>query len=111
MSDILNSNFDRRVLNDRCSKPSDIARFRDIKDYNSVTRPTSRLVQNYSYLNMSSLSVGYEFKRDMIRKLGLYRLKLQFNCRDLFTASSIQVERGLSSPYARAFTLSVNASF
>ena len=84
---------------------------RDIKDYNSVTRPTSRLVQNYSYLNMSSLSVGYEFKRDMIRKLGLYRLKLQFNCRDLFTASSIQVERGLSSPYARAFTLSVNASF
>lgn len=111
MTDILNSNCDRRVLSDRWIKPGDIARFRDIKDYNSVTRPTSRLVQNYSYLNMSSLSVGYEFKRDMIRKLGLYRLKLQFNCRDLFTASSIQVERGLSSPYARAFTLSVNASF
>ena len=111
MADILNSNCDRRVLSDRWIKPGDIARFRDIKDYNSVTRPTSRLVQNYSYLNMSSLSVGYEFKRDMIRKLGLYRLKLQFNCRDLFTASSIQVERGLSSPYARAFTLSVNASF
>ena len=111
MADILNSNCDRRVLSDRWIKPGDIARFRDIKDYNSVTRPTSRLVQNYSYLNMSSLSVGYEFKRDMIRKLGLYRLKLQFNCRDLFTASAIQVERGLSSPYARAFTLSVNASF
>lgn len=111
MADILNSNCDRRVLSDRWIKPGDIARFRDIKDYNSVTRPTSRLVQNYSYLNISSLSVGYEFKRDMIRKLGLYRLKLQFNCRDLFTASSIQVERGLSSPYARAFTLSVNASF
>ena len=111
MADILNSNCDRRVLSDRWIKPGDIARFRDIKDYNSVTRPTSRLVQNYSYLNMSSLSVGYEFKRAMIRKLGLYRLKLQFNCRDLFTASSIQVERGLSSPYARAFTLSVNASF
>lgn len=111
MADILNSNCDRRVLSDRWIKPGDLARFRDIKDYNSVTRPTSRLVQNYSYLNMSSLSVGYEFKRDMIRKLGLYRLKLQFNCRDLFTASSIQVERGLSSPYARAFTLSVNASF
>lgn len=111
MADILNSNCDRRVLSDRWIKPGDITRFRDIKDYNSVTRPTSRLVQNYSYLNMSSLSVGYEFKRDMIRKLGLYRLKLQFNCRDLFTASSIQVERGLSSPYARAFTLSVNASF
>ena len=111
MADILNSNCDRRVLSDRWIKPGDIARFRDITDYNSVTRPTSRLVQNYSYLNMSSLSVGYEFKRDMIRKLGLYRLKLQFNCRDLFTASSIQVERGLSSPYARAFTLSVNASF
>ncbi len=111
MADILNSNCDRRVLSDRWIKPGDIARFRDIKDYNSVTRPTSRLVQNYSYLNMSSLSVGYEFKRDMIRKLGLHRLKLQFHCRALFTASSIQVERGLSSPYARAFTLSVNASF
>lgn len=111
MADILNSNCDRRVLTDRWIKPGDIARFRDIKDYNSVTRPTSRLVQDYSYVNLSSLSVGYEFKRDMIRKLGLYRLKLQFNCRDLFTASSIQIERGLSSPYARSFTLSVNASF
>ena len=58
MADILNSNCDRRVLSDRWIKPGDIARFRDIKDYNSVTRPTSRLVQNYSYLNMSSLSVG-----------------------------------------------------
>ena len=111
MADILNSNCDRRVLSDRWIKPGDVARFRNIKDYNSVTRPTSRLVQNYSYLNMSSLSVGYEFKRDLISKLGLYRLKLQFNCRDLFTVSSIQVERGLSSPYARSFTLSVNASF
>ena len=111
MADILNSNCDRRVLSDRWIKPGDVARFRNIKDYNSVTRPTSRLVQNYSYLNMSSLSIGYEFKRDLISKLGLYRLKLQFNCRDLFTVSSIQVERGLSSPYARSFTLSVNASF
>ncbi len=112
MADILNSNCDRRVLSDRWIEGRNIiARFRDIKDYNTVTRPTSRLVQDYSYLNMSSLSVGYEFKRDMIRKLGLYRLKLQFNCRDLFTASSIQIERGLSSPYARTFTLSVNASF
>ncbi len=112
MADILNSNCDRRVLSDRWIEGKNIiARFRDIKDYNTVTRPTSRFVQDYNYLNMSSLSVGYEFKRDMIRKLGLYRLKLQFNCRDLFTASSIQVERGLSSPYARAFTLSVNASF
>lgn len=112
MADILNSNCDRRVLSDRWIEGKNIiARFRDIKDYNTVTRPTSRFVQDYNYLNMSSLSVGYEFKRDMIRKLGLYRLKLQFNCRDLFTVSSIQVERGLSSPYARAFTLSVNASF
>jgi len=112
MADILNSNCDRRVLSDRWIEGKNIiARFRDIKDFNSVTRPTSRLVQDYSYLNLSSLSVGYEFKRDMIRKLGLYRLKLQFNCRDLFTASSIQVERGLTSPYARSFTLSVNASF
>lgn len=110
-ADILNSNCDRRVLTDRWINPGDIARFRNIQLYNLVSRPSSRFVQDYSYLTMSTLSVGYEFKRDLIRKLGLYRLKLQFNCRDLFTVSSIQVERGLTSPYARAFTLSVNASF
>lgn len=71
MADILNSNCDRRVLSDRWIEGKNIiARFRDIKDYNTVTRPTSRFVQDYNYLNMSSLSVGYEFKRDMIRKPG-----------------------------------------
>lgn len=110
-ADILNSNCDRRVLTDRWINPGDIARFRDIRLHDNVARPSSRFVQDYSYLTMSTLTVGYEFKRDMIRKLGLYRLKLQFNCRDLFTVSSIHIERGLSSPYARSFTLSVNASF
>lgn len=110
-ADILNKNCDHRVLTDRWVKVGDIARFRDIKMHDNISRPSSRFVQDYNYLTLSSLSLGYEFNHEMIRKWGFRRLKVQFNCSDLFTLSSIRIERGLTSPYARSFTFSINASF
>ncbi len=111
MADIQNSNCDIRVLTDRWIKPGDIARFRDIKDFRTITDPTSRFIQDYNVLTLSSLSLGYEFDRSIIERWGMYRLKLQLNGNNLFTASSVRIERGLTTPFARTFTLSVSASF
>ncbi|MEG1585400.1 MAG: SusC/RagA family TonB-linked outer membrane protein [Bacteroidales bacterium] len=111
LADIQGGNCDKRVLSDRWSKPGDVVKYKNIKDFRTPTKPTSRFVQEYNMLSFSSFSIGYEFERGMIQKLGFRRLKLQLNARDLFTASSIGMERGLSSPYARTFNFSVNASF
>ena len=42
--------------------------------------------------------LGYEFYDGWIQKLGLSNLKLQVSMRDVFRASSIKSERGISYP-------------
>jgi hypothetical protein len=39
------------------------------------------------------------------------RLRLTLYANDLYTFSSIRIERGTSYPYARSFTFSVTATF
>lgn len=60
---------------------------------NTKTQVTSRFVQDYNYLNFSSLSLGYDFKREQISKLKLRSLGLRFNMNDICRWSTIKEER------------------
>jgi hypothetical protein len=62
-------------------------------------------------LSLSSATVYYEFPLRVIRALKLSRLRLSLYTNDIYTFSSIEIERGTSYPYARKFSFSVNASF
>lgn len=104
-------NADRRVLSQRWQKPGDRTSLKSIKDRYQVTRPTSRFVQEDRTLTFNSLSLGYDFNRELINKVGLRMLRLQFNMNDIATMSSIKREMGLSYPFARTFTFTLNASF
>ena len=77
----------------------------------AVTKATSRFVQKNDVLNLSSATLYYEFPLRLISGLGLSRLRLSLYTNDIFTFSSIDIERGTSYPYARKFSFSVNASF
>ena len=77
----------------------------------NMTMPTSRFVQKNNVLNLSSISVYYEFPVSLVRKLKMQRLRTTFYANDLYTFSSIDIERGTSYPYARSFSLSVTATF
>ncbi len=77
----------------------------------AVTKATSRFVQKNDVLNLSSATLYYEFPLRVISGLGLSRLRLSLYTNDIFTFSSIDIERGTSYPYARKFSFSVNASF
>ena len=99
---------DRRILTDRWKQVGDITILKNIQDQNQVTRPTSRFVQDNSTLTFNSLSLGYNFDRDLVRNWGLSMLRLQLNMEDLATFSTIKQERGTSYPYARTFNFSLN---
>lgn len=105
-ANIANQNVDRRVLSDRWKTPGDVVSFLDIST-TRVTKPTSRFVQNYDYLNLSALSVGYDFKREQIRAWGLSNLGIRINANDVFRLSTVKEERGTSYPYARNYTFTV----
>lgn len=108
----LENNVDRRVFSGRWAKAGDVAPFKAQSGIGSaVTKATSRFVQKNDVLNLSSATLYYEFPLRVISGLGLSRLRLSLYTNDIFTFSSIDIERGTSYPYARKFSFSVNASF
>lgn len=112
-------NADARALTARWQKPSDIVRFaafaRDpvvgVLDLQVATRPTSRFIEDYNYLEMSTLNLSYEFDNKNLKRYGIQRLKLLFYMNDVFHTSTVKIERGTNYPYARNFSLGLQARF
>ena len=110
-ADIESYNVDKRVLSDRWQKPGDITPLKNIADRDVTTKPTSRFVQDYNMLELSSLSIGYDFKTESLKKLGISMLRIQANTSSLFVASSVLQERGTSYPFARTYGFTINLNF
>lgn len=115
----LNYNVDRRIYTDRWRKPGDQKPYKGIQrltladkelfDIDDTTYPTDRFVQDRNELSISSLQVSYDFFRhEFIKRIGLERLQVKFNMNDLYTFSSVKIERGTSYPFARTFNVSLN---
>ncbi|WP_082667098.1 SusC/RagA family TonB-linked outer membrane protein [Gabonibacter massiliensis] len=110
-ADIENSNVDKRVLTQRWEKPGDIAPLKDIKNRDAVTLPTSRFVQDENVLSLSTLTLGYDFNQDLLRKIYLRTLNIEFQMNDIFRLSSVKQERGTSYPFARSINFTLRATF
>lgn len=109
---ISQSNVDLRVLTDRWQKPGDIAQFKNIKDASLTTLPTSRFVQDNSFLRLNALTLTYDFNREWLkRNLGLRMLRLEASTSDLINWNTVRQERGLSYPKSYKFNFSVKAQF
>ena len=103
-------NMDRRALYDRWSEPGQSAKYRGI-NVSGKTYASSRFVQKNNYLRMNSIRIMYNLNNPDRRLLGMSMLRIAISANDLFYSSTIRQERGLSYPYARTFTLSLQANF
>ncbi|MGN6416486.1 MAG: SusC/RagA family TonB-linked outer membrane protein [Pseudobacter sp.] len=109
-------NVDERVLLGRWKNPGDVTYFKGLADLNgmrvtSTTNATSRFVQTNNYLDMESISLSYILSDKITGRWGLHNTRVGFQVNNLARISSIQVERGLSYPFARNFTFNLNTSF
>lgn len=117
-------NVDKRVLTGRWLYPGQEALFKRLGDYSmptedgfsttpvpEKTRATTRFIQDRKEVSIGALNVYYEFGENIINKLDLQRLRLSFNMNELATFSSIEIERGLSYPFARTLSFSLSATF
>ena len=117
----MNYNVDRRVYTDRWREEGQLSKYKKIQKVlvsnrdallSTTTEPTSRFVQKRNELQISSLQLSYDFYRyDFVKKLGLERLVVKFNTNNLYTFSTIKVERGTAYPFARTFSGSINVVF
>lgn len=107
-------NVDRRVLSDRWKKPGDIAIYKSLKtgrESVALTKPTSRFVEDYNMLQWNSLELGYDFSRNVLKKIGVSMLRLTAGMNDILHVSSMKQERGTSYPFARTVTCSLKVAF
>lgn len=110
-------NADARALTERWQKPGDKVRFTGfVVDSEGVnisqsTRPTSRFVEDYNYLTLSTLNLSYEFNNKKLVKYGIQRLKLTAYMNDVFFTSTVKTERGTDYPFARNFSLGLQVRF
>ena len=105
-----NENGDRRILYDRWNEPGDVAKFKKVSDV-SVTNPTSRFVEKENYIQRQALSVSYDFRSAKLKEWGIQRLKISAIGNDVFTSSTVRMERGTSYPFARTFSLAAQITF
>ncbi len=106
-ADIRGGNVDRRVLTQRWMNPGDVTPFYDMGN-ETQTRVTTRFVQNYDYFNFSGLSLGYDFRSELISRWRLRSLGLRFNMNDICRWSTVKEERGTSYPFSRSFSFTLN---
>ncbi|TDQ72238.1 SusC/RagA family TonB-linked outer membrane protein [Sphingobacterium yanglingense] len=105
-------NVDRRAYDLGWTKPGDESMFTKFGTTEVITKLSSRFVQDDNVLSLSSASLGYNFYRHaFVKRIGLNSFSLVAITNDLFTLSSIQVERGTNNPFARTFSLSLRAGF
>ncbi|MBP1617127.1 MAG: TonB-dependent receptor plug [Bacteroidetes bacterium] len=107
----LQYNVDKRVFTDRWQKSGDVALYKSISDQ-TVTYPTSRFVEDYNLFSLNSASVYYDFRDCAFMKASFVeRLRVSAYTNDLFVISSVKTERGISYPFARTFSFSIQATF
>ena len=89
------------------------SRYDEVKAFidNSATKATSRFVQREKRLSMTSLRLAYNMDSDRLRGSWISMLRLSITANDLFYASTIRQERGLSYPFTRSVTFNAQVNF
>ena len=106
----ISMNVDKRIYDAVWKKPGDRVSF----SYNPyvMTRPSSRFIQDLNELRLASLNIGYDFKHcAFLKKIKIEQLKASFYMNDVFRASTVKTERGLTYPFARTYSFSIQTTF
>lgn len=109
-------NADKRVLKLRWDQVGVAARYKGLtKAVNgAASKASSRFVMDENTFQMGAFSLSYRMDKTNARYIdrwGLSSVKVAFNMEDLFYLSSVKQERGLSYPFARQFSFSLNVAF
>ncbi len=110
----IGDNQDRRAMTDRWQQPGDITYFKALATGSAQTPQSTRFLMDDNEFKLASLNLGYRFQDEkfaFLRRMNIDVLSLNFTTNDLFRISSVKMERGLSYPFARSYTLSLSILF
>ena len=108
---IYGENVDKRVLKQRWQKPGDNAKYKDIRNQDGYTKPTSRFMQKDNELSLNSITLGYDLDSKFLRKYKFGLVRFELGANELFRISTIKQERGTEFPYAHSYNFSIKINF
>jgi TonB-linked SusC/RagA family outer membrane protein len=106
----LKQNQDKRAFYNRWQQPGDVTQFKGIS-LTETTPMSSRFVQDEQTIMGESVSIGYEFNSNWIKRLRMSSLNMRMYMNDFFRISTIKAERGIDYPFARTVSFSLNVTF
>ena len=95
----------------RWQNPGDITMYKDIKDREVDTKPTSRFMQRDNELKWNSLTLEYDFSGEKLQKYGINMLRFSVGTTDIWRLSTVKTERGTNYPYANSVNFTLNIGF
>ncbi|KIO44132.1 MULTISPECIES: SusC/RagA family TonB-linked outer membrane protein [Sanguibacteroides] len=104
-------NVDKRAMELRWQNPGDITMYKDIKDREVDTKPTSRFMQRDNELKWNSLTLEYDFSGEKLQKYGINMLRFSVGTTDIWRLSTVKTERGTNYPYANSVNFTLNIGF
>lgn len=115
--DLLRGNADTRVLTERWKQPGDHASFKSIVlgpgGSLEPTYATSRFVQKNNYLEISSMTVGYNFPANLrwVKAAHLSTPRIMITQNNFARFATIKTERGTGYPFSRSFSFGLSTNF
>lgn len=105
-------NVDNRMYTDRWTTPGVAAKFKKFNKSATFTRPTSRFIQDFNEMQLTSLNIGYNFRNHkLLKKWNIQQLKITAYSNDILRVSTVKAERGLDYPFSRSISGSVQITF
>lgn len=104
-------NVDSRVFTQRWQKAGDRTTLKNIRNWNTTTQATSRFVQRNNYIDLNSITIGYNFPPNALQRWGIGNMRVAATANDLGRIATISRERGTGYPFARTINFSVNMTF
>ncbi|MCO4291896.1 SusC/RagA family TonB-linked outer membrane protein [Solitalea sp. MAHUQ-68] len=110
-------NADARVLTERWKQPGDISSFKSLVSDGTnglqTTKATSRFVMEDSFIDLASLTVGYNFPSTLkwVKAAHLSAPRLMITQNNLAHFGTIKTERGTSYPFARSLSFGLSTNF
>lgn len=114
---LLNSNGDLRVFTERWKQPGDQSAFKALVANGATglqqTNVTSRFVQRDNFLELASLTLGYNVPAHLkwVKKARLSAPRLMITQNNLVRFGTIKTERGTAYPFSRSFNFGLSTNF
>jgi len=103
-------NVDSRALEEKWVNPGDVTFYKNIMSTDK-SFASSRFIQKDNLIELRSVYLSYDLKKNVAKRFGCQSLRTAITANDIFRSSSIEVERGITYPFARSLTFSLLATF